>query len=250
MLKVNIKKKLNKFNLEFNFEKDKDIIGLIGSSGSGKSMTLKCIAGIEKPDKGQIILNDRILFDSEKKINVKTKDRHIAYLFQNYALFPNMTVWKNIFISVNKKYSNIEKQDKVKNMIQSLELSGLENKYPDELSGGQQQRVALARIVVNEPEYLLLDEPFSAIDAFLKWNLAKELKKTIKFFDKGTLFVSHNINEVYYICKRSIIMANGEVVEEGNIKEIIENPKTEACKKIVMFSDISRKELDEMDNKN
>ena len=250
MLKVNIKKKLNRFDLEVNFETDKDIIGLIGSSGSGKSMTLKCIAGIEKPDKGQIILNDRVLFDSEKKINIRTQDRHIAYLFQNYALFPNMTVWKNIFISVNKKYTNSEKQEKVKYMIKSLELDGLENKYPSELSGGQQQRVALARIVVNEPEYLLLDEPFSAIDAFLKWNLAKELKKTIKFFDKGTLFVSHNINEVYYICKRSIIMANGEVVEDRNIKEIIENPKTEASKKIVMFSDISRKELDEMDDKN
>ena len=108
MLKVNIKKKLNKFNLEVNFETDKDIIGLIGSSGSGKSMTLKCIAGIEKPDSGYIILNDRVLFDSERKINVKTQDRRIAYLFQNYALFPNMTVEKNIFISVNKKYNLTE----------------------------------------------------------------------------------------------------------------------------------------------
>lgn len=246
MLKVNIKKKLNKFDLEVRFETDKDIIGLIGSSGSGKSMTLKCIAGIEKPDSGYIILNDRVLFDSEKKINVKTQDRHIAYLFQNYALFPNMTVYKNIFISVNKKYSLDEKQDKVMDIVKVLELEGLENKFPNELSGGQQQRVALARIVVNEPEYLLLDEPFSALDAFLKWNLAKELKETIKSFDKGTLFVSHNINEVYYLCKRSIILSNGEVVEEGNIKEIIENPKTEISKNMVTFSDFSRKDIDNM----
>ena len=246
MLKVNIRKKLNKFDLNINFNTDKDIIGLIGSSGSGKSMTLKCIAGIEKPDEGEIILNDRVLFDSKRNINIKPQDRHIAYLFQNYALFPNMTVYKNIFISVNNKYENEEKLNKTKDVIKLLELNGLEDKYPHELSGGQQQRVALARIVVNEPEYLLLDEPFAALDAFLKWNLAKELKNTIKAFDKGTLFVTHNINEVYYLCKKSIILSNGEVIEEGDIKEIIENPKNIITKNMVEYPDFTRKDIDTM----
>ena len=244
MLKVNIRKKLNKFDLNINFDTDKDIIGLIGSSGSGKSMTLKCIAGIEKPDEGYIILNDRVLYDSKNNINLKPQDRHIAYLFQNYALFPNMTVYKNIFISVNNKYDNEKKIIKTKDIIKLLELNGLEDKYPYELSGGQQQRGALARIVVNEPEYLLLDEPFSALDAFLKWNLAKDLKDTIKSFDKGTLFVTHNINEVYYLCKKSIILSNGEVVEQGDVKEIIENPKNLITKNIVEFSDFTRKDID------
>ena len=246
MLKVNIRKKLNKFDLNINFNTDKDIIGLIGSSGSGKSMTLKCIAGIEKPDEGEIILNDRVLFDSKRNINIKPQDRRIAYLFQNYALFPNMTVYKNIFISVNNKYDNDIKKNKTKEIIKLLELNGLEDKYPDELSGGQQQRVALARIVVNEPEYLLLDEPFAALDAFLKWNLAKELKDTIKSFDKGTLFVTHNINEVYYLCKKSIILSNGEVVEAGDVQEIIENPKNIITKNMVEYSDLTRKDIDTM----
>lgn len=244
MLKINIKKKLNKFTLNINFDTDKDIIGLIGSSGSGKSMTLKCIAGIEKPDEGYIILNDRVLYDSKNNINLKPQDRHIAYLFQNYALFPNMTVYKNIFISVNHKYDKDVKNRKTLDIIKLLELNGLEDKYPYELSGGQQQRVALARIVVNEPEYLLLDEPFSALDAFLKWNLAKDLKDTIKSFDKGTLFVTHNINEVYYLCKKSIILSNGEVIEQGDVKEIIENPKNLITKNIVEFSDFTRKDID------
>ncbi|MBQ7743751.1 MAG: ATP-binding cassette domain-containing protein [Lachnospiraceae bacterium] len=231
MLRVKIKKQLDKFLLDLNFETDDEILGLIGASGSGKSMTLKCIAGIEKPDEGIIVLNDRTLFDSENNINLKPQERRIGYLFQNYALFPQMTVRKNILVSVNKTYDKVEKRKKVDEIIDLLGLNGLEDKFPSEISGGQQQRVAFARIIVNEPEFLLLDEPFSALDAFLKWNIAKELKGMIKSLGKKAIFVTHNINEVYYLCNNAIALSEGKEIEKNSVKELIDNPKTEIVKK-------------------
>ena len=246
MLKVKIKKQLDKVLLDVDFETNDEILGLIGASGSGKSMTLKCIAGIEKPDEGQIVLNDRILFDSNKKINLRPQDRRIGYLFQNFALFPQMTVRKNISVSVNKKYSKEEKVKKVDEILGLLKLESLENKIPSEISGGQQQRVAFARIIVNEPDFLLLDEPFSALDAFLRWNIAKELKSIIMKLNKKAIFVTHNINEVYYLCKNVIVLADGKEIEKGTVKDIIENPQNEIVKKLVKFSDFSREEIDKL----
>ena len=149
------------------------IIGFLGSSGSGKSMTLKCIAGLEKPSKGKIIINDKVLFDSEEKINVKTKDRKVGFLFQNYALFPHMTIKDNIEIGLDK----ISKDEKSKlsfKYIKKFGLEGLESRYPWQLSGGQQQRVALARALITSPDILLLDEPFSALDNHLRASMEKD----------------------------------------------------------------------------
>lgn len=246
MLRVKIKKQLDKFLLDLNFETDDEILGLIGASGSGKSMTLKCIAGIEKPDEGIIVLNDRALFDSENNINLKPQERRIGYLFQSYALFPQMTVRKNILVSVNKTYDKVKKRKKVDEIIDLLGLNGLEEKFPSEISGGQQQRVAFARIIVNEPEFLLLDEPFSALDAFLRWNIAKELKGMIKSLGKKAIFVTHNINEVYYLCNNAIALSEGKEIEKNSVKELIDNPKTEIVKKMVEYSDFSRSEIDKL----
>lgn len=244
MLKVKIKKQLDNVVLDIDFETNDEILGLIGASGSGKSMTLKCIAGIEKPDEGIIKLNDRVLFDSERKINIRPQDRKIGYLFQNYALFPQMTVRKNIQVSVNKKYNDADKDSKINEIINLLNLKGLEKRYPNELSGGQQQRVAFARIIVNEPDFLLLDEPFSALDAFLRWNIAKELKDIIKKLNKNAIFVTHNVNEVYYLCKNAIVLDKGKEIERNSVKDLIDNPKTEMVKNIVRYSDFSREEID------
>ena len=244
MLKVKIKKQLDNLVLDVDFETDDEILGLIGASGSGKSMTLKCIAGIEKPDEGLIVLNDRVLFDSDQHINLRPQDRKIGYLFQNFALFPQMTVLKNIQVSVNKQYTNEDKDKRIKDIIELLNLSGLEKRYPHELSGGQQQRVAFARIIVNEPDFLLLDEPFSSLDAFLRWNIAKELKSVINKLNKKAIFVTHNINEVYYLCKNAIVLMDGKEVEKSDVKTLIENPKNEIVRQLVKFSDFSRTDID------
>ena len=244
MLKVKIKKQLENISLDIDFMTDDEILGLIGASGSGKSMTLKCIAGIETPDSGYIILNDRILFDSEKKINLSPKQRKIGYLFQNYALFPQMTVKKNIQVSVNKVYQKSDKEKKVNDIMETLNIKEIANKYPSEISGGQQQRVALARIIVNEPDFLLLDEPFSALDAFLKWNLASELKNAIKRLGKKAIFVTHNINEVYYLCKNAIVLFEGKEIEKNSVKSLIENPNSEIVKNMVKYSNFTREDID------
>lgn len=246
MLEVRIVKKLNNFTLDIDFKTDDDVLGLIGESGCGKSMMLKCIAGIEMPDEGYIALNGNVLFDSEMRINVKPQDRHIGYLFQNYALFPQMSVRHNIIVSVNKKYKDNEKQGKVDSILEFLNIKQLENRYPSELSGGEKQRVAFARLMVNEPEFLLLDEPFSSLDSFLKWNVAKEFKTTVQRIKKNSIFVTHNINELYYLCKNAIVISNGKEIEKDLVSNLINNPKTDTVKNLVKYSDITRDEIDRL----
>lgn len=171
-LLVDIEKVLQGFTLKVKLDIGNETLGLLGQSGCGKSMTLKCIAGIETPTKGKIILNGRTLFDSEKGINIPIKKRKVGYLFQNYALFPNMTVLQNIQFGL-KDLSQKEREKIAQDKINMFQLNGLENRYPSQLSGGQQQRVAIARALAVEPEILLLDEPFSALDNFLKVRLKK-----------------------------------------------------------------------------
>lgn len=222
-LSVYIQKKLGNFFLDVNFEGENEILALLGASGCGKSMTLKCIAGIETPDRGKIVLDGRVLFDSEKKINLSPQKRRVGYLFQNYALFPHMTVYQNIASGVSKK----EGRDQiVREKIKSLFLEGLEHKYPAQLSGGQQQRVALARILVNEPEILMLDEPFSALDGYLRWQMELELAETLKSYPKTTLFVSHNRDEVYRLCQKVCVIDNGKSEPVIPVKTLFDDPRT------------------------
>ncbi len=164
MLKVNIQKELKEFDLDVDFELKNKRLGILGPSGCGKSMTLKSIAGIVNPDYGFISLNDTVYFDSSNKTNLKPQKRNVGYLFQNYALFPNMTVEENIAIGLGKDCD----KNHLSEIIKRFHLNGLEKRYPRQLSGGQQQRVALARIMAYGPDVILLDEPVSAMDTFLK----------------------------------------------------------------------------------
>lgn len=206
------------------FEAKDEILSLLGASGCGKSMTLRCIAGVEKPDEGKIILNDRVLFDSDKKINLLPQERKVGLLFQNYALFPNMTLEQNISIGINR-----DRKDKayiIKDKIKAFSLDGLEKRYPSQLSGGQQQRVALARMLVNEPEIIMLDEPFSALDTYLRWQMEQELIRILKQHKGTTLYVSHNRDEVFRISDRIAVLNNGKIEELNTRKSLFNNPKT------------------------
>ena len=225
-LLVNIEKQLGAFHLKVDFEVESEVVSLLGASGCGKSMTLKCIAGIEKPDKGRIVLNDRVLFDSEKHINLKPQNRRVGYLFQQYALFPNMTVYDNISCGIRKepKKSKEEKNIIVLNMMEKVGLSGQEKKLPSQLSGGQQQRVALARILVNEPDLLLLDEPFSALDSYLRLQMEKEVADLVKEYDHPVLFVSHDRDEVYRLSDKIAIMDNGLITAFGTKLDVFSEP--------------------------
>ena len=210
MLEVQIYKKLAEFDLDVSFQVEDHILGLMGASGSGKSMTLKCIAGIETPDEGRIVLNDRVLFDSEKKINVPIQKRNVGYMFQSYALFPNMNVYENI--SVGLRARKVKDVDIVaQKVMKQFQISELASRYSKQLSGGQRQRVALARLMAYEPDVLLLDEPFSALDEDLKEDLLRELKSELQI-SKPVIFVSHNKEEVNELCDFKYKIKQGEIV--------------------------------------
>lgn len=210
MLEVQIYKKLAEFDLDVSFQVDDNILGLMGASGSGKSMTLKCIAGIETPDQGRIVLNGRVLFDSEKKINVPIQKRNVGYMFQSYALFPNMNVYENISVGLRaRKVKDVDIV--VQKVMQQFRVFELASRYPKQLSGGQRQRVALARLMAYEPDVLLLDEPFSALDEDLKEDLLQELKSELQI-SKPVIFVSHDKEEVNYLCDLNYKIKQGEII--------------------------------------
>jgi molybdate transport system ATP-binding protein len=220
---VDIEKKLGAFRLDVSFEADRDVLALLGASGCGKSMTLKCIAGIERPDRGRIVLDGRVLFDSDKRIDLPPQKRRVGYLFQQYALFPNMTVEQNVACGVREKS---ERPARVAEMIKMMHLEGTEKKKPAQLSGGQQQRVALARILVNDPEALLLDEPFSALDAHLRFSLEQQVREVIESFGKTVLLVSHDRDEAFRIASHIAVMKDGRIETMGEKHAVFADPVT------------------------
>lgn len=226
MLYVDIQKSFGTFKLNIQLQAGDEIMALLGASGCGKSMTLKCIAGIETPDSGLIELDGRVLFSSKKHINLPPQQRHTGYLFQSYALFSNLTVEENIAVGIprglNKKAVAAEK-------IKTFCLEGLERHYPDQLSGGQQQRVALARMLASEPRMLMLDEPFSALDSYLRWQLEQEVRTILNNFSGTTLYVSHSRDEVYRLCDRISVVNHGSVEVCDEKWSLFQTPKTRAA---------------------
>lgn len=224
-LQAIIKKRFSGFSLDVSLNTDGGVMGILGASGSGKSMTLKCIAGIETPDEGRIVLNGRVLFDSEKHINLPPQKRKVGYLFQNYALFPNMTVETNIAAGLSG--SKEEKQEAVARMICLFKLEGLEKRYPSQLSGGQQQRVGLARALAANPSLMLLDEPFGAIDAINRTKLQDELLKIHERAGLTCMFVTHDVTEALKLGTRIMIMNQGKIQQFDTAKQILGHPANE-----------------------
>lgn len=226
-LEFKVKKDFGGFTLDMELNAENEVLALLGASGCGKSMTLKCISGIVTPDEGRIVVNGRVLFDSEKKINLSPQERRVGLLFQNYALFPNMTVEQNIMTGMNSfKMSKAEKKEACRDMMKKFYLEGLERHSISQLSGGQQQRVALARIMVSKPDILMLDEPFSALDSFLRWELEQELMKVLEDFDGTSIIVSHNRDEVYRISDHIAVISDGSVDCYGSKQDIFMRPPT------------------------
>lgn len=244
-IEVDIEKSFKGFHLHVKFTTSSGMLGILGASGCGKSMTLKCIAGIETPDKGEIKVNGRILYSSAQKINIKPQQRKVGYLFQNYALFPNMTVEKNIACGIPKE-KKAEKEKIIQEMLEQFHIAGLEKRLPSELSGGQQQRVALARIFASEPEVLLLDEPFSALDEYLKESLQIELRKTLQNYAGDAIMVSHSRDEIYNLCQNVLVLDKGRDLLMGPTKEVFATPRYEKVARLTGCKNFSRaKRIDE-----
>ncbi len=234
-LYVDIKKRCGDFVLQANFtaDTDKEMFAILGASGCGKSLTLKCIAGIEKPDTGVIKLGETVFFDSSKKINIPTRKRGIGYLFQDYALFPNMTVFQNIMCGANDKKVTQE-------YIERFFLEGKGNLYPAQLSGGEKQRVALARMLSQSPRIVMLDEPFCALDNYLKSQLEREVMNVMEAIGKGGIFVSHDRNEVYRLTDRIAVMDHGAIVDIQSKHRLFAAPKTLAATLLTGCKNITR----------
>ncbi|MCL1468842.1 molybdate ABC transporter permease subunit [Argonema galeatum] len=239
---INIEKQLSDFSLSVAFNLAGETLGVLGASGAGKSMMLRCIAGLSTPTRGQIVLNGRVLFDSTRGINLSSHQRRVGFLFQNYALFPHMTVAENIAFGL-PKLSNLERNQRVREQLTLVQLQELENRYPRELSGGQQQRVALARALAIEPEILLLDEPFSALDTYLRSQLEKQLIETLSNYRGVTLFVTHNLEEAYRICQNLLVLSEGKVAAYGGKEEIFEHPRTFTVAQLTGCKNFSRADV-------
>ena len=222
---VDIQKNYGDFSLDINLEVHNKHLGLLGVSGSGKSMTLRCIAGLEVPDRGLISINNQIWFDARHKINIPSSQRRVGFVFQDYALFPHLTVRQNITFGV-QNLPLIEQIERVDFQLQQMQLQGWEDYYPVQLSGGQQQRVALARALVMNPEILLLDEPFSALDTQLRSKMEKNLMEALAIYDGMTVMVSHNLEELYRICHDLLVISDGQVLASGHKQKIFHSPTT------------------------
>lgn len=235
---VNIEKNFRGFSLRVKMESNSPTMGILGASGSGKSMTLKCIAGIETPDKGKIVIHGKTVFDSEQKINLKPQERHVGYLFQNYALFPTMTVRDNIGCGFrgNKK----EKDARIDDFIRRYRLEGLEKRYPSQLSGGQQQRVALARMMIGDPEMILLDEPFSALDCYLKDVLKRDMQEFLQEYRGDMMIVTHSRDEAFRFCRELMLLKDGKTLIAGNTRELFEQPRSLEAARLTGCKNFSR----------
>lgn len=210
MLDVRIKKRLAEFTLQISFHiKSTEIVALYGHSGSGKTTTLHSIAGLVKLDDGQIKLNDRLLTENGKSL-VPVESRQIGYVFQDYALFPHRTVWENIAYGMkNEPYT--------KKLIDRLHIKHLLERYPHEISGGEKQRTAFIRALASEPELLLLDEPFSALDDETKLLSYAELRTVQRENNIPTLLVTHSKQDINYIADRVLVIRDGMIKDEYDV---------------------------------
>ncbi|HEY2646077.1 MAG TPA: sulfate/molybdate ABC transporter ATP-binding protein [Candidatus Acidoferrales bacterium] len=238
-LEVSIEKSVPGFCLAVEFAAEGAPLGLLGPSGSGKTMALRAIAGLVTPDRGRIVLDGRVLFDSERGIDVPARERRIGLLFQNYALFPHLSVAENIGFGL-KHLSATERNERVAKQLAATHLDGLAQRFPATLSGGEQQRVALARALAIEPGALLLDEPFSALDFHLRGALERQLRETLAGYGGSTVFVSHNLEETYRVCEKLVVLSHGSVAAQGSKEEIFRHPPTLEVARVTGCKNFSR----------
>jgi molybdate transport system ATP-binding protein len=238
-LEVDVHKSFPGFELDVSFVAGNETLGLLGASGCGKSLTLRCIAGLEKPDRGRIVVAGTTFFDSEQGINLTAQQRKTALLFQNYLLFPNLTVAQNIAAGIPRSVPKDEVHAIIARQLIRFGLEGFGKRYPIRLSGGQQQRVALARMLAAQPAVLMLDEPFSALDSHLKSSLEQDLLDLFDDFEGTIVYVSHDIDEAFRFCDRIAVIDRGELQEIATTAQILDHPATYATLRVSGVKNIS-----------
>lgn len=243
---IDIRKALPGFLLDVTLQTSAGRMGLLGASGAGKSMLLRCVSGLVRPDHGKIIIGGKTLFDSQQRINLQPRERKVGFLFQNYALFPHMTIQQNITFGL-EGLPDRQKADVAARLLEKFHLHDIEKRYPSQISGGQQQRVAIARALAIEPEILLLDEPLSALDDHLRAHMIREMLEDLKDFKGRVLLVTHNIDEVYRLCSDLAIMNRGRIESMGPKDRMFQHPQTVESARITGCKNIAaaKKQMDQ-----
>lgn len=247
-LQVVLERRLENFILNVDLAVGPGAAGLLGPSGSGKSMTLRMIAGVSTPDRGRIVLNGRVLFDSESGTNLSPARRRVGMVFQEYALFPHLTVAENVGFGLHH-LPRSQRRARVEQQLGSMRIAELAHRYPKEISGGQRQRVALARCMAMEPDALLLDEPFAALDPHLRRQTEEQLRETLARFRGAVVFVTHDMEEAFRFCTDLSVLNHGRVIAKGPKHELFERPRTVAaarltgCKNIVAATRVADERL-------
>jgi molybdate transport system permease protein len=237
-LEIHIEKALDPFKLEVEFCASRGALGLLGASGAGKSMTLRMIAGIVTPDRGRISLNGRVLFNSATATKISAAHRKIGVVFQDYALFPRMTVAENVGFGLSRLPER-DRQARVRCQLERMHIAELADRYPSEISGGQRQRVAIARCIAIEPDALLLDEPFAALDPHLRRQTEEQLRETLASYNGAVIFVSHDMEEAFRFCSDLLVLDSGKVIASGPKHQLFERPQRVAAARLTGCKNIA-----------
>jgi molybdate transport system ATP-binding protein len=219
------------------FVLQKGINILFGSSGAGKTTLLEFIAGLATPDSGRIALSDRVLFDSERNINVPARHRNVGYVFQDLALFPHLSVEANVAYGLQGLRAS-ERKQRVLTALESLGILNLRHRRPGQLSGGERQRVALARALVTDPGILLLDEPLAALDLPVRMQIADDLRRSVQNLPIPVLYVTHSRDEVFMLGERMLVLERGKLIAQGTPHEVMSAPRSETVAQLAGFENI------------
>jgi molybdate transport system ATP-binding protein len=236
-LDLHIRKAFSSFTLDVSLALPAGISILFGASGAGKTTLLDCIAGLTKADSGRVQIGDRVVFDSERGVNLPVPDRRVGYVFQDLALFPHLTVEANVGYGIVAVQTE-ERSQRVARTLDSLGITALRDRRPAQLSGGERQRVALARALITEPCILLLDEPLAALDLPVRMKIADDLRRSIQNLPLPVLYVTHNRDEVFMLGERLLVLENGKLIAQGTPHEVLSAPRGETVAQLAGFENI------------
>jgi molybdate transport system ATP-binding protein len=234
------------FELNLELKAAAGVTVLFGASGSGKTLTLDCIAGFVTPDSGRILLDDEILFDAAAKVNLRPQSRNCGYVFQNYALFPHMTLRENLAFAAERK-PRLERHRRVNEMLEKFQLSGVSGRRPHEVSGGEKQRCSIARALIGEPKLLLLDEPARGLDAPLRAGLYATLRQVRADFGVPILLVTHDLDECFELADEMLVLREGRVAQSGAPKDVLIQPANIEVARLLGVANLFQAEIAALD---
>lgn len=234
------------FELEIEFEAREGVTVLFGESGAGKTLTLDCLAGFARPDAGRIILDDRILFDGDTGVCLRPQDRGCGYVFQNYALFPHMTLRDNLAFAA-ERLPRLERHRRVNEMLERFRMAGFAGRYPHEISGGQKQRGSIARALIVQPRLLLLDEPARGLDAPLRDDLYDLLRDLRQEFRVPILLVTHDIDAAFAVGDQMLVYQDGRIAQRGTPRSVARQPSSERAARLFGYDTFLQAEILKLD---